>query len=113
MKPTTKEQRKAIKRLFDRAPLFEGGSAQELVQKAGWRYVPVNPDMRNPTYTWQHECLIHAQYYDAAEIVIEYKLSPQITYCQFRKTVLQGFDCLMVKWQGMWLGIERDGYTHS
>ncbi len=36
-----------------------------------------------------------------------------MTYRQFRKTVLEGYDCLMVQWCGMWLGIESDGYTHS
>ena len=36
-----------------------------------------------------------------------------MTYREFRKTVQQGFDCLMVQWSGMWLGIESDGYTHS
>jgi hypothetical protein len=36
-----------------------------------------------------------------------------MTYREFRKTVQQGFDCLMVQWSGMWLGIELDGYTHS
>ena len=35
------------------------------------------------------------------------------TYLQFRRTVQAGFDCLMVFWRGMWLGIEPDGYTHS
>lgn len=35
------------------------------------------------------------------------------TYLQWRRTVLQGWDCLMVEWCGMWLGIEKDGYTHS
>ena len=36
-----------------------------------------------------------------------------MTYREFRKTVLTGYDCLMVHWCGMWLGIELDGYTHS
>jgi hypothetical protein len=37
-----------------------------------------------------------------------------MTYMQFRRTAQQGFDnCVMVKWCGMWLGIETDGYTHS
>lgn len=35
------------------------------------------------------------------------------TYRAFRKTVQHGFDCLMVRAGGMWLGIETDGYTHS
>lgn len=35
------------------------------------------------------------------------------TYLTFRRTVLPGPDCIMVQWQGMWLGIEPDGYTHS
>ena len=36
-----------------------------------------------------------------------------MTYLQFRRTVKHGYDCLMVRWCGMWLGIEADGYTHS
>ena len=36
-----------------------------------------------------------------------------MSYLQFRRTVAQGYDCVMVKWCGMWLGIELDGYTHS
>lgn len=35
------------------------------------------------------------------------------TYRKFRKTVQPGPDCIMVPFAGMWLGIERDGYTHS
>lgn len=36
-----------------------------------------------------------------------------MTYLQFRRTVQQGWDCAMVHWCNMWLGIESDGYTHS
>jgi hypothetical protein len=38
-----------------------------------------------------------------------------VTYRQFRRTVIPcyGDTCIMVPWAGMWLGIERDGYTHS
>jgi hypothetical protein len=36
-----------------------------------------------------------------------------LSYLQFRRTVQPGWDCAMVKWCGMWLGIEKDGYTHS
>lgn len=39
------------------------------------------------------------------------------TYRQFRRRVISGgFGSdryLMIEWRGMWLGIERDGYTHS
>ena len=34
-------------------------------------------------------------------------------YRAFRRTVQQSFDCIMVPWAGMWIGIETDGYTHS
>ena len=34
-------------------------------------------------------------------------------YRRWRRTVQQGYDCYMVQFAGMWLGIERDGYTHS
>jgi hypothetical protein len=39
-----------------------------------------------------------------------------LSYKQFRKSVQPCFDgsgCIMVEWCGMWLGIEKDGYTHS
>jgi len=37
----------------------------------------------------------------------------QISYREFRRGVLPGSGCVMVRWCGMWLGIEPDGYTHS
>ena len=36
-----------------------------------------------------------------------------LTYRAFRRTVWQGWDCIMVPWSGMTLGIELDGYTHT
>ena len=38
---------------------------------------------------------------------------PSLQWRAFRKTVQPGPDCIMLPWKGMWLGIERDGYTHS
>lgn len=35
------------------------------------------------------------------------------SYLEFRRTVQPGWNCVMVEWCGMWLGIETDGYTHS
>jgi hypothetical protein len=35
------------------------------------------------------------------------------TYLTFRRTAWESFDCVMVPWCNMLLGIERDGYTHS
>ena len=36
-----------------------------------------------------------------------------VSYMEFRRSVVCGYDCIMVEWCGMWLGIEPDGYTHS
>ena len=38
-----------------------------------------------------------------------------MSYLQFRRSARMAsyLDCLMVPWCGMWLGIEKDGYTHS
>lgn len=39
-----------------------------------------------------------------------------LTYKQFRRGVQPTFGCdgaVAVQWAGMWLCIERDGYTHS
>lgn len=41
---------------------------------------------------------------------------PSIQYRRFRSRVQPYFDksgCIMIQAQGMWLGIETDGYTHS
>ena len=45
----------------------------------------------------------------------KYQQSPDgaRSYLEFRRRVKQGYDCLMLNWCGMWLGIETDGYTHS
>ncbi len=39
----------------------------------------------------------------------------RMTYRQFRRTIQPEIcgPAIMVPWCGMWLGIERDGYTHS
>ena len=36
-----------------------------------------------------------------------------LSYLAFRRGVVPGHGCIMVRWSGMWLGIELDGYTHS
>lgn len=36
-----------------------------------------------------------------------------MSFPAFLGTVQPGSDCIMVKWCNMWLGIEKDGYTHS
>lgn len=35
------------------------------------------------------------------------------TYRQFRQTVHPGPDCILVRFAGMWVGIEKNGYAHS
>lgn len=39
--------------------------------------------------------------------------SQGMTYLQFRRSVLPGYECAMVRWCGMWMGIEKDGYAHT
>ena len=38
---------------------------------------------------------------------------PPLTYDEFRALAHVSLDVLTVPWCGMWLAIERDGYTHS
>ena len=71
MVKTTKAQRAALKRVFDRQPIRRDGP------EGGQRL---------------------------------------LGYRQFRASIQPSFGCdgaVMVRWAGMWLGIERDGYTHS
>lgn len=43
------------------------------------------------------------------------RLEVRPSYLAFRRTVQPyiGGDCVLVPFAGMWLGIEKDGYTHS
>ena len=76
----TRQQREALKRVYDRTALV------------------IEPDgtTRNAKQNEQY-----------------YGLARYATYREFRRTVQRGYDCIMVPWCGMWLGIESDGYTHS
>ena len=69
---TTRDQRLAIKRVYDRSPIYPSKVAEAMNQP--------------------------------------------ISYRRFRKSVA-GTICMdgavIVNWAGMWLAIERDGYTHS
>lgn len=76
MVKTTRLQRVALKRVFDRGPVYPFLTDEE--KRNGITAVP-------------------------------------LTYKQFRRTVQYGGAayCIMIRWCGMWLGIEPDGYTHS
>ena len=109
MKPTTRQQRIALKKVFDRRRLYPGGkTSDDLVYAAGWRF---EQDTIHG-WTWKHPNL-SVMYRDSESIVSDFSMAQPIKYLHFRRTVKQGWDCLMVPWAGMWLGIERDGYTHS
>lgn len=73
----TREQRVAIKRIYDRCDVAAGSFGDR-------RFVSLD--------------------------------LPEATYREFRKTVIPelcGDGAVMVRWAGMWLGIETDGHTHS
>lgn len=121
MKPITKAQRQAIKRIFDRGPIYGDKSSSQLAMDAGWRFVAVTdlPEnlrakVTNPrmTHVWIHG-KVTPIYAESDDIVRDYRLAQPWTYRQFRKSVMAGWDCLVVRWAGMTLGIEKDGYTHS
>ena len=85
--PINRAQRIALKRVYDRCPLYDAGFQSG--NSAAWqnRRLDGTPG--------------HGQGFQPK------------TYRQFRRTVVRSFDCIMLPWCGMWLGIESDGYTHS
>ena len=56
-----------------------------------------------------------------AEFIRSYPFKPDSTllpkgkgsYREFRKSVMPGFGYIGIMWNGMYIGIETDGYTHS
>ncbi len=81
----TRAQRVALKRVYDRVPLYRhiDGPIADAFER-----VPLSTVQRDP-------------------------MQSAASYRQFRRTARMTFDCLMVPWAGMWLGIETDGHTHS
>lgn len=109
MKPTTKAQRLAMKQVFDRRRIYKDGkSSDQIAMAAGWTF----SELPEHGWAWHHPRFT-PMYRDSEDIVTDYRLALPISYLTFRRTINQGFDCLMVPWMGMWLGIEPDGYTHS
>ena len=84
---TTKAQRKAIFKLFQR-------------DFPSW----VTPRRRLPL----PPCPRCGHGSDAPHVA-----TSSLPYRRFRATVQEGYGCLRIEWKGMWLGIEPDGYTHS
>lgn len=79
----TRKQREALKRLFDRGPLYHN-SAETLVRRGF--FSPVKDD------------LLPMKYRDFRKLV---------------QPMFGGDKCILVPWKNMWMGIEPDGYTHS
>lgn len=78
MVKTSKDQRRALKKIFDRSSLFK-------------------LDPHTLSFPNRH-------------------FGKPMTYKDFRKEVMPTFgmdDAVVVPWCGMWLCIEKDGYTHS
>jgi hypothetical protein len=48
-------------------------------------------------------------------LYLKYLQNPDGSDCflHFMSRATQGYDCLMIHWCYMWIGIETDGYTHS
>lgn len=110
MTPTTKEQRRAIAKLWHRhRPLASGRIAQDIVREAGWRFQ--YDEAPGVSYWWHPN--VRRKFNDAHDIVLTYGLDREQSYMSFRRTVSRGYDCLMVNIAGMWVGIEPDGYTHT
>jgi len=110
MKPITKAQRQAIYRIFTHhQPLQSGETPQSLARDAGWKFH--YDEATNEAYWWHPHHGV--EFPDARDVVEALNLDQPATYRNFRKTVQQGFDCLMVNVSGMWIGIETDGYSHT
>lgn len=88
MVKTTRKQREALFKIFQRD----------------------FPSWITPTQRLKGHVCPECGYNDGAPVKV-----PSLQYRRFRKTVQPFFgdSCVMVPWQGMWLGIETDGYTHS
>jgi hypothetical protein len=113
---TTRAQRVALKRLFDRGPIFIKGSADSTLFKLGWRFDhdPDKLDHNAPDACWWADPSGNKVVADSADIVLACGLDRALTYREFRRrAVPYGGGSLVIGWHGITVGIERDGYVHS
>jgi hypothetical protein len=82
--PTTRAQRVGLKRVYDRSPVC----------------LTVESNRNGALYQGVGRCP-------------DEQPELRLTYREFRALAHNTRDGLMVPWMGMWLGIEKDGYTHS
>lgn len=110
--PTTRAQREALKRVYDRGPLY-AAPADKLLEAAGWTFDYIQEPVN---WWWSHPLHGARVRVESAAIVEEFGYARRLSYRNFRRTASGPYrrgDALMVQWAGMWLGIEPDGYTHS
>lgn len=89
----TKAQSRALLQVYDRCPLFQDISVRRP------KRVNVNP------LGWNFS--------EAERFACEFTHLRRVSFLQFRRSCVYMFDCVLVPWLGMHLGIEHDGYTHS
>jgi hypothetical protein len=96
----TRPQRIALKRLYDRGPIYKDRDAYLRSLRRPNNYVDMSPSEQ-----WAVDKELRILDWDAATI----------SYREFRRKVrpMVADTCVMVPWCGMWVGIEADGYTHS
>lgn len=90
----TKAQLIALKNVYDRSPLFStratiGGKLSANINPYGWNFS------------------------EAETFASAFPHLHRVSFREFRRSVHYMFDCVLVPWLGMHLGIEHDGYTHS
>lgn len=99
---TTRAQREALFRVFQRD--FPGWITPTLRVKRPelFQYNVIPHDMKD----------VPAFIRDCPHLLTKV---PSTQYRRFRATARPYFSdtCIMIPYAGMWLGIERDGYTHS
>lgn len=69
------------------------------------------PNWITPTSRWHRQPCPHCGMGGGDVVKV-----PSLQYRSFlRRCVgeMAGFGAIMVPWKGMWLGVEKDGYTHS
>src|SRR4051812_124576 len=101
MVKTNRAQREALFRVFQRS--FPNWVTPTVRLRKGTEV----PLWRNPTINeWREYAHRNPDFFIKV---------PSVQYRRFRSRVIPytGGECVMVPHAGMWLGIERDGYTHS
>jgi hypothetical protein len=111
------KQRIALRAVFDRSPVYpQGSNVLKTLRDRGWEFHVKYDHNANPVamYWEQADASNTFCFKDQNDIIAHYKYLTPLTFEEFNASVMNGDSGSICVWtDGIFIGIETDGYAHS